>query len=89
MNTTKTTSYEISIDADGIWAGSGIYDHNESEATVSGSIRDCAAILGGSQDKAEEIYEAIEDAISDTDTPADGKIEVDGVTYGWTLTARK
>lgn len=87
----STTSYDISISADNIWAGDGIYDHRtgeneEGKATISGSIRDCAAILGGSQEKAEEIYEAIEDAITDMDSPEDGEITVDGITYGWTLT---
>jgi len=88
MNTSKITSYKISISADNVWAGDGTYDHTDGETTVSGNIRDCGAILGGSQDKAEEIYAATEDAITDMDAPEDGKIEVDGVTYRWTLTAR-
>ncbi len=82
------TSYNISITADNVWAGNGIYDHTNNGDTVSGNIRDCAAVLGGSQDKAEEIYEAIEDAITDMDEPADGQLENDGVTYAWTLTAK-
>jgi hypothetical protein len=81
MSTQKNTSYDISISADGIWAGSGIYE--------DGNIRDCAAILGGSQDDAETIYEMIEDAITEMDAPADGEIEADGVTYSWTLTERE
>lgn len=94
MNTSKITSYNISINEDNIWAGDGIYDHTdginaEGQKTVSGNIRDCAAILGGSQDKAEEIYAAIEEAITDMDSPEDGSIDVDGVTYEWTLTERE
>lgn len=94
MSTSKITSYDISISADDVWAGDGTYDHTigvnaEGKETVSGAIRDCAAVLGGSQDKADEIYAAIEDAISEMDSPDDGEIDVDGVTYDWSLTARE
>lgn len=85
----KTTTYDISISANGIWAGDGKYDHRDNGQTVTGSIRDCSAILGGTQDKAEEIYEAIEDAITEMDSPNDGKLEIDGVIYDWTLTPRE
>lgn len=88
---TKVTSYDISISEDNIWAGQGVYDHSEGvnengQGVVSGNIRDCAAILGGSQDEAEKIYAAMEDAITDMDSPEDGEIEVNGRTYAWTLT---
>lgn len=84
LNTTMTTTYSISISEDDIWAGSGKYDHttglnDSNQETVSGNIRDCAARL---EDGA---YEAIEDAITDMDSPEDGEVEVNGKTYGWTL----
>lgn len=81
----STASYDISISADNIWSGDGIYDHTPGEI---GSIRDCAAILGGDQESAEAIYSAIEDEISNMAEPADGEITMDGVTYAWTLTAK-
>ena len=87
--TTKTiTTYSIAIHADNVWAGTGIYDHTDSGDTVSGDIRDCGAILGGDQDTAEKIYDAITDAITDMDDPDDGEIEYDGVTYSWCLPHR-
>lgn len=89
MSTSKTTSYNISIFADNVWAGSGIFDQTDNGQTIVGNIRDCGAELGsGGQEKAEAIYEAIEDAIDDMDSPEAGQIEVDAVTYSWTLERR-
>lgn len=87
MNATQTdtTRYNISISQDGVWAGQGHYDHRDDGESVSGSIRDCDAILGGSQDAAEEAYSAIEDAITEGDSPEDGEIEHAGHAYSWTL----
>jgi hypothetical protein len=79
-----TTTYSISISEDNIWAGDGKYDHttggnDKGQDTVSGNIRDCPANL---EDGA---YEAIEDAITDMDSPENGEVEVNGKTYAWTL----
>jgi len=79
-----TTTYSISISEDNIWAGDGKYDHttglnDSNQETVSGNIRDCAARL---EDGA---YEAIEDAITEMESPEDGEVEVNGKTYTWTL----
>lgn len=71
---------KISILANGIWAGDGYL--------VGGIIEDCAAILGGSQDAAEAIYERIEDEIAEGDDSeardGDGII-IDGIRYTWTI----
>lgn len=79
------TSYRISICSNNIWAGDGTYDHRDNGHSVSGSIRDCSAILGGTQDSAELVYAAIEDAITEMDVPADGSVSIDGVKYTWAL----
>jgi hypothetical protein len=71
---------KITIYADGVWAGEG--------KLMGGTIEDCAAILGGSQDAAEAIYERIEDEIAagDESEARDGDgITIDGVSYSWTL----
>ncbi len=83
-----TTRYNISIGQDGIWAGQGHYDHADNGDSVSGNICDCDAILGGNQEAAEEAYSAIEDAITDMDSPEDGEVEVKGKSYTWTLEAQ-
>ena len=84
MNTT-TTTYDISISENGIWAGDGKFDWTIGEnaagqQTTSGCIRDCPAVL------ADGAYEAIEDAITETDNEMEGELEVSGKTYRWTLT---
>lgn len=50
----------VSIDIDGAWAGSGRLVARRDEY----SIVDCAAVLGGSQDSADEIYVLLDEAIS-------------------------
>jgi len=80
-----TTTYDISISENGIWAGDGKFDwtigeNSDGLQTVSGSIRDCPAVL------ADGAYEAIEDAITETDNEMEGEVEVSGKTYRWTLT---
>lgn len=73
---------KITIYADNVFAGTG--------RLVGGIIEDCPAILGGSQDACEKIYEAIEDAIADGDESeardGDG-IKIDGVSYSWDIEA--
>ena len=64
---------KISITADGVWAGDGVMR--------DGHVEDCSAILGGSQDDADRIYEAIDDAIASSDNSvSDG-----GVLYEWSI----
>jgi hypothetical protein len=63
----------ITIYADNVWAGNG--------RLVGGSIVDCAAILGGTQDAADSIYEAIEETIAD----GDDQLTVDDVCYTWVI----
>lgn len=63
----------ISIYADDVWAGDG--------RLSNGHIEDCAAILGGDQDTAEEIYEAIEEAIAANES----EYVRDDVAYTWSL----
>lgn len=87
MNNTSTqTTYAISIFADNIWAGDGKYNDRSTDTKSAGYISDCDAVLGGSQEKAEEVYDAIEGEITDMDAPDDGEIENDGVIYSWQLT---
>jgi len=85
MNNIKTTSYNISICVDGIFACNGAYDLRETENRIWGVIRDCPGVLGKNQDDSQTVYEAIEDAILEMDEPDDGQIEVAGVKYSWTL----
>ena len=69
---------KIDIYADGVWAGSG--------RLVGGVIVDCSAILGGSQDSAEAIFDRIEEEIDlgDDSVARDGDgIMIDGVSYTW------
>lgn len=87
-NIMSRTSYGISISRNGIWAGDGIYDHTDTPDVVAGNIRDCSAVLGGDQETAEKIYEAIEDAITEGDQPMDGEIKWGEDTYSWTLTTK-
>lgn len=61
----------ISIEVDGIWAGSGILQ--------DGQIRDCGAVIP------EAAYAAIEAAIQKQ--PGDGRVVVDAVEYTWTVDA--
>lgn len=70
MNATKPS---ITIFADHVWAGQGCLS--------DGSVTDCPAVLGGSQNACEIIYDLIDEAI------ADGKssIAYDGVRYDWTI----
>ena len=80
-----TTTYDISISENGIWAGDGKFDwtlgqNSAGQPTTSGCIRDCPAVL------ADGAYEAIEDAITDTDNEMEGELDVGGKTYHWTLT---
>ena len=84
MKTTTTKTYLISISENDIWAGDGRYDHttgtnDAGQETVSGTIRDCPAVL------ADGAYEAIEDAITEMELPGAGEIEVSGKTYSWML----
>ena len=79
-----TTTYDISISENGIWAGAGKFDwtlgeNSDGQQTTSGCIRDCPAVL------ADGAYEAIEDAVTE-DAKMEGKVEVSGKTYRWTLT---
>ena len=69
---TTTTKQPITIFADHVYAGQGF---------LSGGSIECDAILGGSQDACEPIYDAIEEAIADEDD----SVEVDGVEYTWTI----
>jgi hypothetical protein len=63
----------ISISVDGVWGGTGWLN--------DGVIEDCAAVLGGSQDESDRIYESIEEAIADG-----AKSLQDGdVCYSWTI----
>jgi hypothetical protein len=78
MNT--TTTYDISISENGIWAGDGKFDWTIGDDSCSGCIRDCPAVLE------EGAYEAIENAITETDNEMEGELEVCGKTYHWTLT---
>lgn len=64
---------KISITVDGNWAGDGIIRN--------GTIEDCAAILGGSQDEADRLYAEIEEAIESGD---ESLIDGDS-TYAWTI----
>lgn len=71
---------KISIYANGVWAGEGRF--------LGGKIVDCPAVLGGSQDASDEIYESIEDAIAagDESDARDGDgIMIDGVSYSWDI----
>jgi hypothetical protein len=76
-NSTKTAKMNldraISIAVDGVWAGSGVLR--------DGEIADCAAVLGGSQEESDRIYDAIQSAIEDGDDSMDDE----GKTYTWTL----
>lgn len=63
----------ISISENGIWAGDG--NLNE------GRIEDCPAILGGDQDTADAVYEAIESAIAE----GESTVEVGGKSYSWSI----
>lgn len=56
INATTTTA-QISISVDGIWAGSGKIEN--------GQIVDCAAQFCSDTDESEEIYELIEQAIAE------------------------
>ena len=83
MNT--TTTYDISISENGIWAGAAKFDwtlgeNSDGQQTVAGCIRDCPAVL------ANGAYEAIEEAITETDNAMEGEVEFGGKTYHWTLT---
>lgn len=73
----------ITIFRDGVWAGTGKIDRD-------GSIVDCAAILGDTQDDSDETYTAIEDAITaepqdDRYTGEGSLARPDGV-YSWKIT---
>lgn len=88
MTTTQTTvtEYHISISANDTWAGDGKLDVTSfAGGNVSATIRDCAAVLGGSQDAAEEIYAAIEDAISNMEVAGDSSLDFGGAIYAWTI----
>lgn len=65
----------ISIDENGIWAGSG--------TLRDGIIEDCMAILGDDQDMAEKAYEAIEQAIAD----GESSVTIGEYTWTWEITA--
>jgi len=67
---TYTPTTKISINENGVWAGTG--------KLRDGVIEDCPAILGDDQDMAEQAYEAIEDAI------AAGETSVTMGDYTWT-----
>jgi len=68
----NTTTKEISIYADGVFAGSGMVRITEGYA----SIDDCPAVLG------EGVYDDIEAAIyAGLDS-----IDVESITYTWELT---
>ena len=80
-----TTTYDISISENGIWAGAGKFDWTlgddaDGQPKVSGCIRDCPAVLS------DGAYEAIEDAITVTDNEMEGELDFGGKTYHWTLT---
>lgn len=72
----------ISISQDGAWAGDGVLVRDGSRIY----IEDCPAILGprhlegeAAQDYAEQIYEAIEEAIE----RGEDSLELDGIVYSW------
>jgi hypothetical protein len=71
---TKGPDMKIEIFADDVWAGEG--------RLVDGVIVDCPAVLGGSQDTSDEIYELIQDTIEEGD---DLEVDYEGVTYSWFL----
>lgn len=74
MAKTLTTGRKIQIFADNAWAGDG--------KLINGTIEDCAAILGGSQDAADDAYAAIEEAIE----AGEASVTVDDVEYTWQVT---
>lgn len=57
MSNATTTTAQISISVDEIWAGSGRLEN--------GQIVDCAAQFCSDADESEEIYEMIEQAIAE------------------------
>jgi len=65
------TAMKISIAENGIWAGTGVLR--------DGIIEDCPAILGDSQDMAEKVYEAIEDAIDNDES----SVTMGDYTWSW------
>lgn len=80
MDSRNLERRKISISQDGVWAGDGY--------VVDGRIEDCAAMLGrpglrhdngDQQDEAEQVYQAIEEAIEE------GELMLDGIRYTWSL----
>jgi len=69
MNTIK----KISINENGVWAGTGILR--------DGVIEDCPAILGDNQDMEEAVYEAIEDAIA----AGESSVTLGDYTWTWSI----
>jgi len=55
--TAELTGTTVEITEGGVWAGTGRWDGSE--------IQDCAAILGGSQDAAERIYEGLSEGLEE------------------------
>lgn len=66
--TLDTDDYSVSISQDGVWAGTGVWywDTRAEDARPSmGAIDQCAAVLGGSQQVSEGIYDALDTALGD------------------------
>lgn len=77
--TKTTTTTRISISVDGVWSGSG-------RVVDDSRIVDCGAVFAGGQDESDDVYEAIEEAISEGRDSQ--RIEhADGTThvYTWSI----